>query len=111
MLNLPNLNEVLIKIRNGRLFPTGLFRLLFGRRTIKTAVITILGVKSRFRNLGLELLLYKRLFEDHRARPFAQSIETTWILEDNRAMIRSLEHLQARLNKRYVVVGKSLVGE
>ena len=108
MLNVPNINEVLIKIRNGRLFPTGIFKLLYNRRRIKSAIVVIMGVRSKFRKLGLEVLLYHRLFEDHLANPRLNCIETTWILEDNVPMIKSLQNLNADLNKRYVILKKKL---
>lgn len=108
MLNVPNINEVLMRIRNGRLFPTGIFKLLYYRKHIKSAIIVIMGVKSKYRKLGLEVLLYNRLFEDHLAKPSFNCVETTWIIEDNIPMMKSLEHLNADLNKRYVILKKTL---
>ena len=108
MFNVLNINEVLIKIRNGRLFPTGLFKLLYNRKRIKSAIVVIMGVKSKFRKLGLEVLVYNKLFEDHLSKPHLNCIETTWKLEDNIPMMKSLEHLNADLNKRYVILKKTL---
>ena len=106
MLVLPNINEVLMEIGNGRLLPTGILKLLFRRNRIRSAVIGIMGVKKPYWNRGFELLLYNRLFEDHRAKPQVDFIETTWILEDNERMIKSLEHLNAQSDKRYVILEK-----
>lgn len=109
MLNLPNINDVLIRIHDGRLLPTGFLKILRYRNYIRSAVITIMGVKKKYRKLGFELLLYYRLFQDHRKDPLVQAIETTWILEDNVPMIKSLEYLNARPTKRYVILRKDLL--
>jgi hypothetical protein len=108
MLNLPNINEVLMKIRSGRLLPTGIFRLLLHRRLIRSGVIVIMGVKSRYHRLGLDALLVQRLIQDRWRRPGVNALETTWILEDNFDMIRSLRYLGAEPIKRYAILQKDL---
>ena len=53
-LALPNLNEVLIKVKRGRLLPTGIFTLLLGRKKVKSIRIYALGVIDGYRKMGIE---------------------------------------------------------
>src|SRR5690606_11120592 len=48
-LALPNINEVLKKIKRGRLFPTGIFKLLAGKNKVTSLRIIMLGVIEGYR--------------------------------------------------------------
>src|SRR5690606_6828541 len=50
-LGIPNINEVLIQIKRGRLLPFGIFKLLFGLKKIKTIRVLMLGVLEGYRKL------------------------------------------------------------
>jgi len=106
-LALPDLNEALLTHRSGRLFPTGIFRLLFRRRWIGYARIFALGVTSEFRNRGLEALLYAEMGERTTRLGYA-GVECGWILEDNEAMNRSIAASGADLAKRYRIYDRPL---
>ena len=109
LLPLPDLNQALIKVRNGKLFPFGFIKLLWNFRKINRGSIVLLGVKKEFRNQGLELLLMERLHSDGRTPPIKyQSIETTWILDSNKPMIAIMEFLNGKIVKRYSVLGENL---
>ncbi len=105
-LALPNINQALAKIRDGRLLPTGIFKLLwhfFGpgrRRTVTESRILTLGIKDEFRHLGLGALLYVEYVRRSPAGGMPVG-EASWILEDNTDMISSLEAMNARLTRRY----------
>jgi hypothetical protein len=105
-LALPNINQALAKIRDGRLLPKGIFKLLwyfFGpgrRRTITESRILTLGIKDEFRRLGLGALLYVEYVRRSPAGGMPVG-EASWILEDNTDMISSLEAMNAQLTRRY----------
>jgi hypothetical protein len=116
LLAFPDINEMLIHIKNGKLFPTGIFKLLFFRKYVKTGRLILMGVKSKFRNMRLDVLLYQRLFEDALSKTEGNrlssihDLEMSWILEDNIAMNAILESLKADPYKRYLILKKTLGG-
>jgi hypothetical protein len=109
LLCLPDINNVLIQIKSGKLFPTGFFKLLSYRKHIQTGRILLMGVKSQFRNQGLDVLIYSRMIEDMFSKVPKQvnSAELSWILEDNQVMINILKSMNADPYKRYLILKKS----
>ncbi len=107
LLALPDINQALIHVKNGKLFPTGVFKYLSAKRNIETGRILLMGVKSKYRKLGLDVLLYHQIFKDGLSQSTYSNIEMSWILEDNTNMINILDNLQAQPYKRYVIVKKS----
>jgi GNAT superfamily N-acetyltransferase len=105
-LALPDYNQVLRRI-NGRLFPLGLFKLLWHRRHINAARVLTLGLKPAFRRMGIDAMLYLRLWEEALKNNYA-AVECSWILEDNWPMRRGLERMGARLYKTYRIYEKTL---
>lgn len=104
MIAVPDINEVLINIKEGRLFPTGVFRLLLFRKYIQNVRVILMGVKGKYRRLGLDFLMYyKYLYESS-----CNGIEMSWILEDNVMMNSVFERLNADPYKRYVILKKML---
>ncbi len=110
LLALPDINEVFAQIPEGRLFPTGVFKLLNFRKYIRTGRILLMGVKSRFRNQGLDILLYQRMIQNALTKTSDQmrNLEMSWILEDNKVMINILKSLNADPYKSYLIVKKTL---
>jgi hypothetical protein len=107
LLCLPNLNEVLIKIKNGRLFPTGLFKLLFGKKRIHSVRVITAAVKKSHEHLGLGALLYPELMKRGLQLGYRQC-ELSWVAEDNAMMIRIAEKLNALPYKTYRLYSKRL---
>ncbi len=99
MLSIPNINLLLKKI-NGRLFPFGIFVLLFGLRRIREYRTLTMGVIPEFRRRGIEVLLYHRLYELTKERGYIGG-EMSWVLEDNYLMRHSLEQINAKHYKTY----------
>src|SRR5262249_6956130 len=56
-LTLPDINPAL-KAANGRLFPLGMFRMLWASKRIKRLRLIILGIKAGYRKRGLDAILY-----------------------------------------------------
>jgi GNAT superfamily N-acetyltransferase len=63
----PDLNQALRHLR-GRLTPWRVMRFLYQRRRIDTARVVMMGVKKRYRRLGIDLLLYAESWRQGRKR-------------------------------------------
>jgi len=98
-------NQIIHKIKNGKLFPTGIFKLLFGKKSINRNRIVILGVRPKFRNLGLGALMYLKLTLSSRELGLKRT-EMSWILEDNLDMIKPMKKIGAKIYKTYRIFEK-----
>ncbi|MDI6845752.1 MAG: GNAT family N-acetyltransferase [Candidatus Saccharicenans sp.] len=103
-LGLPNYNEI-IKDLNGRLFPFGIFKLLFNRKRIKGMRATVFGVLPQVQHTGLAYLLYDELERRAKAKGY-QWAETSWQLEDNEAINRFTTSIGGRIYKKYRIYEK-----
>jgi GNAT superfamily N-acetyltransferase len=98
--SVPNINEILIKIPNGKLLPTGIFKLLTGLKKVKTARTLILGFIKEYQHSGLGSIFY--LESIRRAKEIGIiGGEMSWILEDNHAMNSAIEALGSKKYKTY----------
>ncbi len=113
MVALPNVNEA-IKDLDGRLFPTGLLKLIWRlklrRHQFQSARLLLLGIMPEYRGSalgGLSVLLYVHA---HRG---AQKLgikygELGWTLEDNEKINAGIQFMGGRLGKVYRIYGKDL---
>ena len=107
MLALPDFNYIFKRIPNGKLFPTGIFKMLLGKKLLKSVRIITLGVKPEFRGSGIFALFTFEAFE--RAKKFGYIAgEASWILEDNVAMNKPWQDLGAPLYRRWRIYEKQL---
>lgn len=106
-LSVPNLNDIFIKIPRGRLFPTGLFKFLFGRKSIKTLRIVALGILPEYRRTGLDVCFYVRSYQTA-LRKGIQRAEASWILENNELMNRALLQIQGKVYRKHRIYEKAL---
>lgn len=97
---LPDYDEVLRAIGNGRLLPTGLLRLLAGKRRVKRGRVFALGVRPAYRTAGIFALFAHELYQRCREAGTVGA-EASWILEDNERMNRPLRALGAREHRRW----------
>lgn len=103
---LPDYNQALRHV-NGRLFPFGLFKLLWHRRNISRLRVFILGLKPGYHRTGIDALFYLKIFQNGLEAGIHQA-EASWILEDNWGMRRGLERLGGQVYKTYRVYGTEL---
>jgi GNAT superfamily N-acetyltransferase len=96
---LPDLNEALVGL-DGRLFPFGLFRLLWRKRKIRRVRVVILGVAPRARGKGVDAAFFVSAFRKA-AECGYEGGEASWVLEDNARMRADIEATGARVTKRY----------
>ena len=107
MLALPDYNHILKRIPNGKLFPTGLIKMLIGKKMLKSVRIITLGVKPEFRGGGIFALFTYEAFE--RAHKYGYIAgEASWILEDNEPMNKPWRDMGAPLYRRWRIYEKSL---
>ena len=104
-LALPDINQALIKIRNGRLFPFGLPKLLWYMRKISGIRVFTMGVVHKYRLRGIETLFYVETYRRGTGKGHRWG-EFSWILEDNRMMNRAAQALGARVYKKYRIYEK-----
>jgi GNAT superfamily N-acetyltransferase len=98
-LALPDVNQAL-KPANGSLFPTGLLKILYYQRGIRSVRVLALGVVPEHRASGVAAAFYATLVRNARNLGYGPC-EMSWILEDNVLMNRSLEVMGAKRYKTY----------
>lgn len=109
---MPNVNELIGDLR-GRLFPTGILKLLYRLKVegAKSGRLLILGIKKKFRlqrkYAGLSLFLYAEL-NDGGKRVGMTWGELGWTLEDNVAVNTGIKLMGAKKYKTYRVYEKPL---
>jgi GNAT superfamily N-acetyltransferase len=108
---IPNMNQVFRRIRNGRLLPTGLFKLLMADFLggIQEVRLPLLGVRRAYHGRGIDAALILQFIEKVPPIGFP-SCEMSWILESNPAMKNALEALGGVRDKEYALYEKDLGG-
>lgn len=107
MIVLPDFNQIFKKNPSGRLFPTGLFKLLLGKNKLKTGRCILLGVKPKFRSRSIFQLFMHEVFR--RGHEYnAIGAEASWVLEDNVLMTKPLEAIGAKAYRRWRVYDRAL---
>lgn len=109
---IPNLNEAIRDI-DGRLFPFGWAKLVWRLKLagVKTSRIPLMGLKKEHQKTRLGVAAVAKIcedvFADARKRGFTHC-ELSWILEDNKSMIRICEQVGAEAYKTYRMYEKVL---
>lgn len=104
---IPDINQILIKMKRGRLLPTGLFKLLFQKKNITRLRVLTLGVLEGYRKMGIEACLYGHIIKNTYGTKITGG-ECSWMLEDNYLMNHAIEQINAKLYKRYRLFEKDL---
>ncbi|HEX8832463.1 MAG TPA: GNAT family N-acetyltransferase [Longimicrobium sp.] len=107
MLALPDLNRAIKPLKDGRLFPFGVFKFLWHKRKIRTARLLTLGMKPGYQRSGIGAALYLRCFQQGAANGY-ENAEASWILEDNGPMRQAMEKIGAYVYKTYRVYERPL---
>lgn len=106
-LAVPDINQVLIKIKRGRLFPTGLFKLLTQKSKIKGIRILLLGVVDGYRKMGIEACLYGLIIQAFQRKKMAYA-EASWTLDHNDLINKPIEQIGGELYRKYRILEKNL---
>jgi len=113
MMTLPDLNEVL-KPMGGSLFPFNWAKLLLWLRkpAARTMRVPLMGVRKRLQASRLASQLAFMMIEYIRRNSVAtygaERGEIGWILDDNQGMVAIADAIESKVNKEYVIYGKSL---
>ena len=106
-LAIPDINQVLLKIKRGRLFPTGIFKLLLGKKKIDYVRVIALGVNKEYRKVGIEAFFYAEIIQKAIDKKIKGG-EASWILENNEMMNKGLLKMNAKVYKRYRILEKEI---
>ncbi|HEX37918.1 MAG TPA: N-acetyltransferase [Candidatus Cloacimonetes bacterium] len=106
-LSLPDVNQVLIKVRNGRLLPFGWLKLMLGMGHINQVRVVTLGIVKNYKNSGIDTLLYYETIKNCWKKGIHDA-EMSWILEDNLRMTRPIERMGGKIYKTYRVYDKAI---
>ncbi len=106
-LSIPDYNQALIHVKDGRLFPTGLLKLLWYKRKIDMIRVIIMGVRHKYRNIGIDAVFYYETYTRGIKMGYYKG-EFSWILEDNAPMNHTLEKLGSWVYKKYRIYEKTI---
>jgi GNAT superfamily N-acetyltransferase len=114
VLSIVDVNPTMKKI-DGKLFPTGVFRLLWDLKFRERASVTggrliLLGIRDGYRGRGIDVML---MLETYRAaqRHGLRRGDIGWTLEDNFRVNRAIEHMGGERVATYRVYEKALTAE
>lgn len=106
-LAIPDINQILIKIKRGRLFPTGLIKLLANKKKIDGIRILLLGVVDGYRKMGIEACLYGRIIKHFKAKNMKYA-EASWTLDHNDLINKPIEDIGGKLYRKYRILEKAI---
>ncbi|MHB8789773.1 MAG: acyl-CoA N-acyltransferase [Desulfobulbaceae bacterium] len=104
---LPDINP-LLKRFNGHIGLTGLLKFLLYRREVTGLRGLLFGIKEKYRQMGLPLVVFRHLYEVVRKNGKYHSIELGWTLEDNESINFLVEEAGARIHKKYCIYKKAV---
>lgn len=113
-LTLPNINEAIADL-NGRLFPFGIFKLLWRLKIsgTRSARMAMMGVRRKWQNssvgAALAMSIIQRSRDSHASRNVLRG-ELSWILDSNERIKHMLSLIGATVYKRYRIFEKPLGG-
>lgn len=104
-LAVPDVNRVLIDLK-GRLFPIGIFKLLWGTKVKKKVDgfrMLTMGVIPKYQKRGIDSIFYVETHLRGIKKGYSWA-ELSWILENNELMNRSATNMTGELYKKYRIV-------
>jgi GNAT superfamily N-acetyltransferase len=108
-LTLPDFNQVLSHVKNGRLLPFGWLAAFRNRKKIDRVRVFALGVKPEYQHTGVAARMYQMHFEAAERTPQRWG-EMGWILETNKAMNRAMEGMGGKVVRKYRLYERELSG-
>jgi len=104
---LPNFNDVLQKVKRGRLLPFGIFKILLNKKKVKSLRIYALGVIEGYRKMGIEACLYGTIIKEYKRKGFTHA-EAGWTLENNHLINEAILAIKGNPYKKYRIYEKAL---
>jgi len=96
----PNVNEILRHLTDGRLFPTGWYKLLTGLKHIQGFRTMLMGVIPEYRGRGVDALMIDKVMRSGAVAGY-KYCELSWVLEDNEAMNSLADKAGGFLYRKY----------
>jgi hypothetical protein len=96
-----------IRKAKGKLFPFGIFRILWASRTTKLLTMLLGAIHDDYRNNGIDALLGIKILESALKYQF-KTLDSHLVLENNVKMRAEYEKLGGAVRKRYRIFGKTL---
>jgi GNAT superfamily N-acetyltransferase len=106
-LTLPDFNQVLSHVKDGRLLPFGWLAALRNRKNIDSVRVFALGVKPEYQHTGVAARMYQMHFEAAERTPQTWG-EMGWILETNKAMNRAMEGMGGKVVRKFRLYEREL---
>ena len=106
-LSIPDINQILKKIKRGRLLPFGIFKLLLLRKKIKGLRIMLLGVVQGYRKMGIEACLYGSTIKSFQEKGMEYA-EASWTLDDNFLVNKAIEQINGIPYRKYRILEKNI---
>jgi len=103
----PDMNPLLKRL-NGRLGLIGMLKFLIYRRGINGLRLLMLGIKEKFRQLGIPMLAFHHICKVVREKEKYHHLEMGWTLEDNESINSLIEEAGGKRYKKYRIFRKSL---
>ncbi len=111
LVGIPDINEFMVNNRSGSMLsPKLLWNMLFGIKKVRKIRIIIMGVRQKFRRLGLDFLMLDQIFTDGLKHTNYKDVEMGWILDSNKQMNSTMERLNAKPENEYLLFSKNLKG-
>jgi hypothetical protein len=107
MIIVPDFHHAYKAVGNGRLLPTGLFKILAAKSRIKTGRVMILGAKPEYRRRGIFALFAHEMFRRGKEKNFVGG-EASWVLEDNDRLNRPLRAMGAKEYRRWRIYDRTI---
>ncbi|MCH7638799.1 MAG: hypothetical protein IH855_04985 [Bacteroidetes bacterium] len=106
---IPNMNLALKHVKNGRLLPMGLPKLLarakFGG--VYETRMPLMGVRKAYHGRGFDALMVLETIKRGTAAGY-DSCEMSWVLESNTRLVNAMENIGAVVDKTYALFEKAL---
>lgn len=101
--SLPNLNEALRHVPDGRLFPLGLPKLLLhAHYSVKTFRMPLMGIREAYQGKGIDAMLILATMESAMPNGYV-GCETSWILDTNERLLNMIDEIGATQDKEYAM--------
>lgn len=106
---IPNLNQALKHVRNGRLLPMGLPTLLARAKLggVYETRMPLMGVRKAYHGRGFDALMVLETIKRGMAKGY-DSCEMSWVLESNKRLTNALDKMGAIVDKTYALFEKQL---
>jgi len=100
---LPDLNQIL-KHLNGKMTPWNILKFMYYTRKheINRMRAMVAGVLPKYQNRGLESVIFKRLFEVFKKKPYYKEVELSWVGDFNPKMRAIYEAIGGKPAKRHI---------